>query len=90
MNNGDVGTQETGRNLQRFKLHVMEPAAEQSSVILFEVRLSVYQRGAPHHEIDVVSHQLRELVAVMPAKGRTECVWQVPNRLLIRLGLGVS
>jgi hypothetical protein len=47
-------------------------------------------RGAHYNEIHVASHELRELVAVMPAEGCTKGLWEVVNRLPIQLGSGVS
>jgi hypothetical protein len=46
--------------------------------------------GADGNEVDIVGHQLRELVAVMPTKGRGERLWQVVNRRFIPLCLRPS
>ncbi len=90
MNNGNVRTQKAHRDLQQFDRHPMEAPAEQPGVIFLEVRLPVQPHCSDRHKINIVSHHLRELVAVMLVKRRTESLGQVVNQLHIRFALGAT
>ncbi len=89
MNNGDVRTQKALCNLKPFKLYVVEAAVQQPRVIFLEISSAMEPGRAHGHKVYVIGHDLRELVAIVLVKGRTEGPRQVVNSLLIGLRLGV-